>query len=396
MTRPFDPETLPAPSRLPDREGLPDPFTTFEGTSVRTEVDWERRRAELVQLFRHYMYGYAPEPPALSFAVGDEHPVAEGRGTLRTVEITYPELPAETPTLRLSLFRPVDADEPPVIVGLNKRGNHTVAEHQSLPVATEGTAEDRGRAASNWCFEYFLERGYAFATFHAGDLDPDRDDFTDGLHPYFDDEVSGPAGTEWGTIAAWAWGFHRCVDYLVETDDIDGDQIGVSGHSRRGKTALLAGATDERIALVNPHQSGTGGCALSRDNDHESVSLLTGAQPHWFNDLFHGFAGRPQRIPIDQHLLIALVAPRAIIATEGARDLTANPGRCLDALQAAAPVWELLGETGIVGEGILYGDAAITPSTVGDVLQHRLETGHTLNRSYWENILDFADVHLEH
>lgn len=392
---PLDPTSLPAPARLPARSDLPDPFTRYDGSPVDTIADWEDRRTELKQLFRQYMYGFAPDAPDLSFEVGEEHEVADGRGWLRTVEMAYRALPPDAPRLRLSLFRPAGVDNPPVIVGLNKRGNHTVTDHGSVPIPSQGDVTDRGRARRTWCVEYFLERGYAFATFYVGDLDPDQDDFTDGIHPFFDDALSVPMGTEWGTIAAWAWGFHRAVDYLVEADDVDGERIGVSGHSRRGKTALLAGATDERIALVNPHQSGTGGCALSRENNQETVARITETFPHWFNDVFHGFAGRPDRLPIDQHLLIALVAPRAMIATEGSRDYWANPGRSLEALQAAAPVWEFLEEPGVVGTGLLSGDDNISSETAGSVLQFRRETGHVLEQGYWEKILDFADMHFD-
>lgn len=393
----IDPEPLPAPSRCPVRSDLPAPLDFTDGRRVADAEAWADRRAEIQRLARHYVYGYAPPAPEIETGTERTPGVLDDRATLTETTIRFPELPADAPAITLALFIPGDTDADggvPTVLGVNGLGNHAAVDDDAVtipPAAREHGADRRGVRRDYWCVDRILERGYGFATYHCADLDPDQNDVTDGIHPYYD--PPGPPGTEWGTIAAWAWGLSRCVDALSGIDAVDADRIAVTGHSRRGKAALLAGATDERIALVAPHQSGTGGCALSRENGQETVGGITEAFPHWFADTFSAFAGQPERLPIDQHCLIALVAPRPLLDTEGARDYWANPGRALDALEAADPVYDLLGVEGIVGDGVLYGDDEITAETAGRLLQYRRETEHTLDGGYWEAILDFADLH---
>lgn len=407
MTDPTDPADLPAPSRLEPRSELPDPLEFRDGSAVESRDDWEHRRTELKRLFRHYVYGYAPAPPETETNVSETEGVLGGGATLREVTVSFPAVAGDAPAITLALFLPADRAGPvPTVLGLNREGNHAVVADDAVSLtatASEHGTDERGAQEDYWCVEYVIERGYGFATYHCADADPDRDDVTDGLHPYFDDELDCPPGTEWGTLAAWAWGLQRCVDSLRTDDAVRADEIAVTGHSRRGKAALLAGATDDRIGLVAPHQSGTGGVALSRENGQETVARINATFPHWFNDVFPAFGEsdatfgsdgeRETRLPVDQHLLVALVAPRPLLDTEGARDYWANPGRALDALRAADPVYDLLGVEGLVDENPLSGDDEITTETAGHLCHYRRETGHTLNRGYWEAILDFADVH---
>ncbi len=182
-----------------------------------------------------------------------------------------------------------------------------------------------------WSVEYAIDRGYAIATFYDGDIDPDKNDPADGVQPHFRKPNESRVDDEWGTIRAWAWGLSRVVDYLLTRSDIDANRICATGHSRLGKTALVAAAFDERIALVAPHQSGTGGCALSRDNDQETVERINRVFPHWFDDVFKKFVHREDRLPIDQHLLMCLVAPRPIFDTEGLQDKWSNSGNAFRA-----------------------------------------------------------------
>jgi hypothetical protein len=167
------------------------------------------------------------------------------------------------------------------------------------------------------------------------------------------------------------------------------------GHSRRGKTALLAAALDDRVALVVPHQSGTGGMALSRDSEQETVERINRVFPHWLSDRFTEFDQDVDRLPFDQHALVALVAPRPLLDTEGAQDPWANFPRALDTLKAADPVYKLLGAPGLQGTGLIQDDDPVVGPNFGTILQCRLDIQHTLNRAYWERILDYADAHLK-
>lgn len=356
---------------------------------------WWDRRSEIEQLFRHYVYGYTPGATPIETEIRSETILEEGSIALREVRLTFTELPVEAPCLHLAVFHP--ADKPvaqyPVILGLNKGGNHTLTSDPAVgrnPIAGAHDGE-RGARSAQWDIEQIVDRGYAFATFRGGDVDPDRDVFSDGVHPYLDKELTVPSGTEWGTLATWAWGAQRCVDYLVDDPMFHSEAIVITGKSRRGKTALLAGATDDRIAVTVPIMSGTGGCALSRNNEQESVARITEHFPHWFNDVFPAFSGRPERLPIDQHLLIAMVAPRPLLQLEGSRDYWANPGRSLDALEAAAPVWELL-DAGGSKRGLLTYDAEdLQNEGCGPIMQFRTEVGHTVRPLHWTALLNFLD-----
>lgn len=383
----------PPPSALPPRPELPDLLTTREGEPVETAAEWRERRDEIEGLVRHYVYGFAPDPPEIEADV-ERTDALDGRATLTEATLQFADL--GEPAIDLALFTPADRERVPTFLGLNREGNHALVSDDAVSITASGRrfgADARGARADFWCVERLLERGYGFATFHQADVDPDRDAHDDGLHAFYDrSELPGDPAAAWGTLAAWAWGLQRCVDCLADEALVADDGIAVIGHSRRGKAALLAGATDERIDLVVPHQSGTGGCALSRNNGQETVARITESFPHWFDDVFPAFAGRPERLPLDQHFLVSLVAPRPLLDTEGARDYWANPGRALDALEAAAPAWDLLGADGM-DAGVLYGDD-VPLENAGDLLQYRRETGHTLNRGWWEGILDFADQQL--
>ena len=391
------PAERPAPSRLPAETDLPDPLATFDGETVETPTEWtERRRPELRRLFEHYVYGYAPGKPTLDVDRESSESVFDGLGTLTELTVRFAELPDDAPTIDLALFTPAASDAVPVFLGLNRVGNHAVVDDDAVTVTDSGSefgADERGAKRDFWCVERILRRGYGFATFHHADVDPDRDAFEDGIRAHYRN-LPGPPEAHWGTLAAWAWGLRRGVDALRDEPTVREDAVALVGHSRRGKAALLAAAFDERVAMVVPHQSGTGGCAPSRDNGQETVAAINETFPHWFNDVFPAFAGRTERLPVDQHLLLALVAPRPLLDTEGARDYWANPGRAYDAVRAAAPVYELLGADGMVGKGLLSGDDSITPETVGELVQYRRETEHTMDDGYWDAILDFADVHL--
>jgi len=397
MDHTTSPAEYPAPSALPAQPALPDPLVTFGGGDVETVTDWKQhRRPEIRRAFEHYVYGYAPARPSIDIETKQTTTVLDGRATLTERTIHIAELPADAPSIDLAVFTPATRDTAPVFLGLNNTGNHGVIDDSAVTItdtAAESGLEDRGVASEYWCLEQLIDRGYGLATFHPAAIDPDRDDPTDGIRPYYE-ALPGPSVAHWGTIATWAWGLRRGVDALSEDRTVETDGIAVIGHSRFGKAALLAGALDERIDLVVPHQSGTGGVTPARDNDQETIAAITEAFPHWFNDVFPAFGGRPERLPVDQHLLVSLVAPRPLMDTAGARDYWTNPGRALDSIRAADPVYELLGETGIVDGGLRSGEDAITPETVGRLLQYRRETAHTLNQGYWDAILDFADIHL--
>lgn len=395
---------LPAPETLPWSESLPDPLTTFAGSPVRTRAEWRPRRAELRRLFQHYMYGYLPRRPAV-------HPTVEwedagflgGKVTLREVTLRFG--PASAPPLSLLVALPNGAPAAtPAFLGITFCGNHALVDHPRVRipevwmyanhpgvVKNRATEAGRGKEQEVWNVAETLERGYTFASVYNGDIDPDVPDFTDGVHPHFRPNTpDAPGPHDWGTIAAWAWGMHRCVDYLVTEPRIDRKRIAVVGHSRNGKAALLAGAFDDRIALAIPHQAGCGGTAPSRGKVGESVQRINTSFPHWFNDTFPRFNECPQRLPFDQHCLAALMAPRPVLFSNAVEDTWANPDGQFEMLQAADPVYRLLGVEGLAS-GAKPEIGKLTDSRLGYFLR---PGKHSMTREDWGAFWRFADRHL--
>jgi len=393
---------LPDVKDLPEQQALPDPFVMLDGTRIETRSDWyNKRRPELKKLFQHYIYGYLPPKPQMRFETVKMDPgMFKGQATYKEI-IIHMVLPGgQEQQINLAVFVPNQRDAAaPVFVALNKCGNETVLNYTGIAIPErewrhedcEDEEQQRGSKTDAWAVENTIRRGYALATFAVADIDPDKNDFTDGIHAKYKN-APGDSLTRWGTIAAWAWGIHRVVDYLETDPDIDQDRICVTGWSRRGKTALFAAAMDDRINLVVPHQSGTGGMALCRMNPSESVKRINEVFPHWFNNNFTRFNDDIDKLPVDQHLLVALIAPRPLMDDAGLQDTWASPQLALEAMKAATPVYNFLGVKGIVGDG--FARDTLANVTMGRLLQFQRDTRHTLDIHYWNAMFDFADAQL--
>lgn len=398
---------FPPAQSLPARAEWPDPLTMLDGTRVRTRREWEeKRRPELQALFQHYMYGaIPPKPDKIDFQVTAHDDFLGGRATLKLVTISFGD--PDTPRIELLVVTPRQGRTPaPVFLTMNFGGNHTIMDDPRVPVSRGAKDKTvvRGTQAVSWPIEEIVDRGFAFASFTSGDVDPDRADAADGVYAWLARRQTGSAANaltrDRGTIAAWAWGFHRCVDYLATDPDIDSRRIAVVGHSRNGKTALLAAAFDERIGLVIPSQAGLGGTAPSRvpaalarvqANGRptvETVDFINTTFPHWFNAEFKKFGAAPERLPFDQHLLIALCAPRPILLLNSTGDQWSNPAGQFEMLRAAEPAYRL------TGGGRL---AARRMPPVGRLVSSRLgyflrTGGHSMGVADWRVFLTFAET----
>ena len=392
-------------STLPSRPELPDPLLMLDGTPVASPEQWtERRKPELKALFEHYMYGRMPDPiPVSSMVVRQDREYLHGKATKKEVTLVFGRPISK---INLLLVIPNQRTRPaPAFLGLNFNGNHTALADPTIALPTtwmpanapgvkdnKATDEGRGKNADAWSIEKVVDRGYALATVYCGDIAPDRPGFTDGVFAaHAGGGASKRAPDEWGAVAAWAWGLSRALEYLRMDGDLDKDRIAVVGHSRLGKAALLAGAFDERFALVIGHQAGCGGSAPSRGKIGEQVKQINDRFPHWFDGNFKAFNDQVDKLPFDQNGLIALAAPRPLLLTNGTLDTWANPVGQFDVLKGADSTYRLMGVKGL-------GDESMPPpgTLVGDHLAYHIRPGkHAMLPEDWDTFLGFADKHLK-
>lgn len=370
---PPDPPAMPAFS-------LPDPLVASDGHRVTSAEQWRKtRRPEVLELFRKHVYGRVPATAyRQSFRVVREDSEAMGgAATLRQVEIRI-EAGEKSLLINLTLFVP------------NKRTGPAPA--FLLICNREAGQIDPTRETKSgfWPAEAGIARGYAMAAFRNADVDPDKDDgFKDGIHGILDGATRPPDA--WGTIAAWAWGASRCLDYLVTDKDIAKEKVAVIGHSRGGKTALWAAAEDERFAMGCSNNSGCGGAALSRrqNRDKETVARINKLFPHWFNANFKSYNDRVEELPVDQHMLLALLAPRVVCVGSASQDLWADPRGEYESAVRAGPVYRLFGKSGLGNPSDM---PALDTALHGDGVHYHIRKGkHDLTLADWGFYMDFAD-----
>jgi len=365
-----------------DELSLPDPLTTCAGKKVTTPAEWRKtRRPEILELFRTNVYGRAPigRPDTLRFnAKETDKDAMGGRATLKRVDISFSG-PGGKGAIELALFVRNQAPKPvPGFVLICNRSRDNI----------DPTRKTR---SPFWPAERIVERGYAAASFHNSDLDPDKHDgFKNGVHGIFQPKNAKRAPDAWATIAAWAWGASRVMDYFEIDKDIDEKRIGVVGHSRGGKTSLWCGAEDERFALTVSNDSGCTGAALARNKKGERVKRINRSFPHWFCENYRKYNDKEDDLPVDQHELIALMAPRLVYVASASQDGWADPeGEFLSCVHAGA-VYRLFGLRGV---GATKMPKPQQPLHTGHIGHHIRKGKHNLVEYDWDRYMDFADKH---
>lgn len=343
---------------------LPEILIDSHGRPVESKRQWQARRDEVLKLFEEHVYGKTPARKlSVRYEVFEtDENALDGLATRKQIHAHFGDDALRADILLYAPNTPSKERQPvPAFLGLNFYGNQTIHTDPAIAINTRwmrgnseigiknsrATEQTRGAYASRWQVESILKRGYAIATLYCGDLDPDnyRHDFTDGVHPLFYSEgQTKPAANEWGAIGAWAWGLSRALDYLETDTDVDASKVAVIGHSRLGKTSLWAGAQDQRFALVISNNSGCGGAALFRRNYGERIHHMIKPVGYWFCHNHRNFQHKESELPVDQHMLMALITPRPLYVASAVEDQWADPKGEFLAAKHAGGVYDLYGK----------------------------------------------------
>ena len=399
-------------SEIPSHTFLPLPelLVSSDGSIIESSTQWEDiRRNEILELFRDHVYGRVPESDiTVGFEVKLLDMNALGNTAIQKEVEVLVRSRTETHTFSILMYLPKNHSGPvPVFLGLNFYGNHTIHSDQQISITdrwvrnnpdfgienNRAGEKSRGVRSSRWPVEKILSRGYGLATIYYGDIDPDFDDgFKNGIHRLFKGNVSDDDPGSWGSITAWAWGLSRAMDYFETDADVDQQRVAVIGHSRLGKTSLWAGAQDERFALVVSNNSGCGGAALSRRAVGERVSRINTSFPHWFADRFNVYNDNEIAMPVDQHMLMALMAPRPLYVASAQEDEWADPYGEYLSLYYGSKVYGLY-DMEVLEEDQL--PPVDQPRWAGNVGYHIRTGPHDITWFDWNQYLSFADEHLK-
>ena len=396
-------------SKVPKYE-LPKLLQTVEGKAVSSTEQWKSRRAEILSLFSKQMYGAQPSGKfKLEFQpVSKKYQDAlKGLAIRQQVQIVVRRNGLQH-KFDLLIYLPKNVKGPvPVFVGYNFHGNQTVHSDRNIKLASswvqnkknfgstqnKAVESSRGKRAYRWPVEQILKRGYGIATVYYGDVVPDYSGSFDKsvIRLFYESGQKSPKPDQWAAISAWAWGLSRVMDYFETDDLIDHKRVAVIGHSRLGKTALWTGATDERFAAAISNNSGCGGAALSRRAFGETVARINQVFPHWFCGNFNKFNNKESDLPFDQHMLIALMAPRPVYVASATGDRWADPkGEFLSALHAE-PAYKLFDKQGLGVKEMPQPD-----KSVGASIGYHIRTGkHDIKGADWKMYMDFLDRHFK-
>lgn len=395
-------------AKVPDFE-LPSLLTSASGKKIASAADWNNiRRPEILQLFQEHVFGRLPDREVhLSVEERSRQTVHDGLTLRRELRIFFTE-DRNGPAMDMLVYTPAAAKSAvPCFLGLNFHGNHSVDPDPAIAITkswvrndsgrgnvnNRATKASRGKSASRWAARMIVKKGYGLATIYYGDIDPDfHDEFKNGIHAITEPDREGDRASDaGGSISAWSWGLSRALDILIVDRFVDGERVAVFGHSRLGKTSLWAGANDPRFRMVISNNSGCGGAALSRRRFGETVKRINTSFPHWFCLKHREYNDNEDAMPVDHHMLMALIAPRAVYVASAVGDQWADPRGEMLSLYHAGPVFELLGRKGLPSNQLPELDTPVH----ADVGYHIRTGKHDVTDFDWAQYLKFADLHLK-
>ena len=358
---------------------LPKVLETVDGNIIKNKLSWEKkRRPEILRLFENNIYGQIPKAyDSINFTVTNEVADAmNGKSYLKEVTITVWKT-NESANINLTIFIPNNIQKPvPAFLLINNRDKYN-------------TDPTRFIKSEFWPAEMVIDSGYAIAAFHVSDAAPDdKDTYQNGILRLYPGQLSADNGMK--AIGAWAWAASRAMDYFEKDKDIDAKKMAIVGHSRGGKSSLWAGAQDQRFALVFSNCSGNTGAALSRRIFGETVKRINDSFPHWFADNYKKYNDNENASPVDQHMLISLIAPRPVYVTNASEDLWADPKGSYLSLLHAQEVYALYRKHSALSSEPPDLNSPIIDSFLG---YHNREGFHNLTAYDWKNFIQFANYH---
>lgn len=358
---------------------LPDVLKTTNNVVIKNKADWEKlRRPEIIKLFENNIYGQMPTLyDSIGYLVTNENAAAmNGKARLKQVVIEVFNH-NKSVKINLVLFIPATANKPvPAFLLINNRGK-------------ENTDPIRITKSEFWPAETIIDSGYAIAAFNVNDLAPDnKENFATGLLQLYPDQLTADNGMR--AIGAWAWGASRVMDYFERDKTINAKKIAVVGHSRGGKASLWAAAQDQRFAICISNCSGNSGAALARRKFGETIKAINTSFPYWFNNNYKKFNDNADSLPVDQHMLIASIAPRPVYATNASKDLWADPTGSFLSLKNAEKVFALYG----LKSNLPANPPGINQPVIQSIIAyHNREGVHNLTLYDWINFIKFANYH---
>lgn len=367
----------------PDQTPRPDPLRATDGTTITTPAAWAEHRSHLLELFRQHIYGRAPVARISGVAYEVEEtatPAFDGAALRHRARLDYAG-PGASGSIRLAGYLPPGDEKP--------KGVFVLIVNRSRRIIDEAETNPR----EFWPAMDIVARGYAAFAFHYGDVATDKpgEAFDSGVFAAFSPKATPRAPDAWGAISAWALGIGAVLDYLPQVPRLEGVPVAVAGHSRGGKTALWCAAQDPRVALAISNESGTAGAALARTTRGETVRRINTVFPHWFAPNYHAYADRHEELPVDQHQLLALIAPRLVYVASASDDANADPEAEFRACVWAGPVFGLHGLGGVGAPDF----PAVGERRHEGAIGYHLRAGeHDLKREDWRHFLDYADRHL--
>lgn len=330
---------------------LPDLLMAASGKRITSKAAWEQvQRPYILKLFQQNVYGRMPGKPRNIYYCLMEMDTAALNGKAIRKQVTIHFTKEEGPVMNLVMYLPKLTKKVPVFIGLNFLSNPSIDDDIAiLPSAyvikkNEVPVEaKRGEQSRRWPLQEIINNGFGVATAFYQDIEPDNaDGWKTGIRTTLQKELDIQP-EEWGAIGAWAWGLSRIQDYLETDGLVDASKTIVTGHSRLGKAALWAGVNDKRFAIVISNNSGEGGAALARRNYGETMEYMNKTFPHWFIEKYKSYSRHPENMPVDQHMLLSLIAPRPVYVASAIEDKWSDPKGEFLSLKKAEPAYKLYG-----------------------------------------------------